>query len=84
MNNSVICSLRHGQKLVALSSFGIERLMRTIGSPFAIVTGLPFLGLRIVSDGVIKGVLHPFRFIEISDEQMLFATGSKVPCLWFR
>ena len=27
-------------------------------------------GLRIVSDGVIKGILHPFRFVEVSDEQI--------------
>ena len=40
-----------------------------------------FPGLRIVADGVIESVLHPFRFIEVSDEQILFATGSKVPCL---
>ena len=33
---------RHGQKLGALISFDMERLMRTIGSPFAMVTGLPF------------------------------------------
>ena len=40
-------------------------------------------GLRIVSDGVIKGVLHPFRFIQISDKQILFSTGSKVLCFGF-
>ena len=40
-------------------------------------------GVRIVSDGVIKGILHPFCFIQISDEQILFSTGSKVPCFGF-
>ena len=27
-------------------------------------------GLRIISNGIIEGILHPFRFVEVSDEQI--------------
>ena len=49
--------------------------------------GLKKLGggfaMRIVSDGVIESILHPLRFIEIPDKQILFVPGSEVPCLRF-